>query len=77
MASGADNRALTAKEAAEFLATTRQTLEAWRHRGQGPAYIRQGRSIRYRLADLTAWQEKNRVEPGGKTSCQKGAASAN
>jgi len=32
-------------------------------RGRGPAYIRIGRSIRYRIADLDRWLEQHKVDP--------------
>jgi predicted DNA-binding transcriptional regulator AlpA len=31
------------------------TLEALRSRGGGPAYVKLGRTVRYRVADLDAW----------------------
>lgn len=42
----------------------RDKLAQWRHRGIGPAYYKLGRKIVYRGADLNAWAEQNRVEPG-------------
>lgn len=54
---------LTGPKAAAFLACSVHTLENWRLKGQGPAFIRQGRLIRYRLKDLIAFQERNRQEP--------------
>ena len=42
----------------------RDKLAQWRHKGQGPAYYKLGRKIVYRGADLNAWAELNRVEPG-------------
>lgn len=56
-------QSLTTSEAASFLAASPSTLESWRHKRRGPAFIRQGRSIRYRLADLIKFQETNRIEP--------------
>lgn len=58
------DRGLTPDEAAEFLATTRKTLESWRHWGRGPTYLKQGRSVRYRMRDLLAFQERNVVHTG-------------
>jgi excisionase family DNA binding protein len=47
---------LRQEEAARILNVTSRALEAWRHRGGGPRYIRiSGRCIRYRQADLHAW----------------------
>lgn len=58
------DKALTADAAAEFLATTRKTLESWRHWGRGPTYLKQGRSVRYRMRDLLKFQERNVVHTG-------------
>jgi Helix-turn-helix domain len=45
---------LTVKEAAAFLRISPNTLNWQRSHGGGPAYVRVGRSIRYRLSDLLA-----------------------
>ena len=56
------NTRLTNQEAAEYLGKNQQTLQNWRSSGTGPAYIK-GRPIMYRVSDLEAWIEQNRVEP--------------
>jgi hypothetical protein len=38
----------TTEEAARFLRLQRQTLEAWRLRGTGPAFVKLGRRVVYR-----------------------------
>lgn len=43
---------LTTKEAARELRLTKATLEAWRCRGGGPAFVKFGRAVRYRREDL-------------------------
>lgn len=45
-------RALTEREVAELLGLSVATLRAWRHRGQGPRFLRLGRAVRYLSADL-------------------------
>lgn len=40
---------------AKMLQVQVETLEAWRCRGTGPAYIRVGRLPRYRMSDIEAW----------------------
>lgn len=35
----------------------RQTLAQWACQGKGPRYARFGRSVRYRLLDVIAWEE--------------------
>lgn len=42
----------------------REKLAQWRHKGVGPAYYKLGRKIIYRGADLNAWAEANRIDPG-------------
>lgn len=46
---------LTEKETSEFLKVKSATLRTWRTRGQGPVFIKIGRSVRYRMQDLEAW----------------------
>jgi predicted DNA-binding transcriptional regulator AlpA len=45
-------RALTEREVSERLGLTVACLRAWRHRGQGPRFLRLGRAVRYLPADL-------------------------
>ena len=47
--------------AADLLGLSTRTLQAWRSRYQGPAFIRAGRAIRYRRRDLLAWIEDNTI----------------
>lgn len=48
---------LTTDQAAETLGLKRTTLEAWRCRGGGPRFVKLGRSVRYRQADLESFIE--------------------
>lgn len=43
---------LTELEAADFLKISHRALQAWRVRGAGPAFVKVGRLVRYRRADL-------------------------
>jgi len=43
------------KEAATYLDLTKSTLEAWRCRGNGPAFLKLGKAVRYRKQDLDAF----------------------
>lgn len=45
----------TPKEAAEFLRYSAATLAIWRSRGEGPAYVKIGHSVRYLRDDLKLW----------------------
>lgn len=49
-------------EASHVTGYSRSYLRQARMRGRGPAYIRVGRSIRYRVSDLYAWVAEHRVE---------------
>jgi excisionase family DNA binding protein len=50
---------LNEKEAARFLSMSYRTLQSWRSAGEGPPYLKLGRSIRYRRSDLMSWIEKS------------------
>lgn len=43
---------LTEVQAADFLNVSPRTLQTWRLRGGGPAFVKMGKSVRYRAADL-------------------------
>ena len=47
-------------QAAQFLGLGRRTLENWRVSGDGPPFLRVGRSVRYSPADLEAWLKERR-----------------
>lgn len=55
----------TTQEAAAYLDIKPHTLAVWRWKGTGPAFIRVGRRIRYRQADLDAWLAQHTVLSGG------------
>lgn len=46
---------LTTEQAAQVLGLKPTTLEVWRCRGDGPAYLKLGRAVRYRREDLEAF----------------------
>jgi excisionase family DNA binding protein len=48
-------RLLTQREAAAELRLSQRTLERFRVSGGGPTYVKAGRLVRYREADLEAW----------------------
>ncbi|AKS22509.1 hypothetical protein ABH19_00140 [Leptospirillum sp. Group II 'CF-1'] len=58
-----DNKLLSNSEAAEFLGMSPDTLPRWRWAGIGPAYLKVGRSIKYRREDLEAFLNESRVNP--------------
>lgn len=53
-----ENQLLTTTEAAKLLAFTQKALEGMRWRGEGPPYVKIGRSVRYRYCDLITFIEK-------------------
>jgi excisionase family DNA binding protein len=55
---------LTQQQLADELQVSLRTLERWRQEGTGPAFIRVGRSPRYRRSDVDAWLERQRRTKG-------------
>ncbi|PVB44273.1 helix-turn-helix domain-containing protein [Mycobacteroides abscessus] len=51
-------------QAAAKISTTRNALRQARFRGTGLPYVRIGRRIRYRVADLDTWLASRTVTPG-------------
>lgn len=51
------------KIAARHLGLSHRTLEQWRWKGIGPAFVHVGRQVRYHLADLNAFLARNRHDP--------------
>lgn len=50
---------LTPDEVSEHYKISTNTLKKWRQtKGGGPVFIRMGRHVRYRVADLKAWQDE-------------------
>jgi excisionase family DNA binding protein len=56
---------LTVEELAEREGVPVGTVHQWNSRGTGPAYMRIGRFVRYRLADVLAWEKTRLVERSG------------
>lgn len=58
---------LTETELAERLGVHVTTVKQWRQQSRGPAYIKAegggGGTVRYRLADVEAWEESRLVKP--------------
>ena len=49
----------TEKEAAAYLNVSPRTLQAWRLRGNGPAYVKLGNAVRYDRATLDRFIAEN------------------
>lgn len=54
-----------ASEVAEYLKTTSNQLARLRFLGDGPAYVKLGRSVRYRWEDVDNWVNGNLQTVGG------------
>ena len=61
-----DDQLLTTKQLADELGNSPITLMCWRSLGSHPGlrFVRVGRSVRYRRADIRAWLESRLNEPG-------------
>ena len=46
---------LRVKDAAKRLGLSASTLNKWRTQGTGPKFVKMGRAVCYRPADLDAW----------------------
>jgi excisionase family DNA binding protein len=62
-ATPATDRHLTIVELAARLQVPEQTVHRWNRTGKGPTYIKAGRHVRYRLADVLAWEKSREVSP--------------
>lgn len=47
-----NNSIMSVKQAAEYLGLAVSTLNKWRCHGGGPVFVKMGRAVRYRIADL-------------------------
>jgi hypothetical protein len=54
---------LSAVDTAVELHQQPNTLACWRNQGKGPAYVKVGRQVFYRRADIAEWLAKQRREP--------------
>jgi excisionase family DNA binding protein len=46
----------------EFLGVSVGTLANWRYQGRGPRFVKVGRHVRYRRADVESWLDRNARE---------------
>jgi hypothetical protein len=59
------SRRLSEREAADRLGVSPRTLQYWRHRSYGPAYLKLGRRVAYHPGDLDAFEASCRIQPKG------------
>ena len=57
------DRLLTRSEVEEIFGVTRRFLEVAIARGEGPVFVRIGRAVRYRRADVVSWIETCAIDP--------------
>lgn len=55
---------IDSRQAAAYLGCSAQWLAVLRMRQAGPAYVKHGNWVRYRVADLDGWTEHHRVATG-------------
>ena len=54
---------LTQKQLSEHLGgVSIRTLERWRVQGQGPKFVKVGRSVRYDIDDVKAWLDGQKLQ---------------
>jgi predicted DNA-binding transcriptional regulator AlpA len=58
---------LSPEQLAEREGVPVQTVYVWNKTGTAPPRIKMGRHVRYRLADVIAWEE-SRIVPAGTTA---------
>ncbi|GAB2836349.1 helix-turn-helix domain-containing protein [Actinoallomurus bryophytorum] len=51
-----DEKHLTPEDLAERVGVPVKTIYGWNSRGDGPRYMKIGRHVRYRLADVVTWE---------------------
>ena len=64
-------RALTEREVSDLLGLSVATLRAWRHRGQGPRFLRLGRAVRYLPADVEDFVRASAVDASTDSSSDR------
>jgi excisionase family DNA binding protein len=66
-ARSADSRYLTVQDLAERLRVPKRTVYDWNLRRVGPQFMKIGRHVRYRVADVEQW-EKTRIAGRGRVA---------
>ncbi|SNT59086.1 DNA binding domain-containing protein, excisionase family [Actinomadura meyerae] len=56
---------LSPQEFADREGVPLETVYQWNSRGTGPRYMKIGRHVRYKLADVIAWENARYAETGG------------
>jgi predicted site-specific integrase-resolvase len=53
---------LTPDQVAERYQISPDSLKEWRYKGRGPKFLRIGKRVRYREADLLRWEQEQEQE---------------
>ena len=53
---------LTPQELSDMLKIPTGTLSQWRFHGRGPRYFKDRKTIRYDVADVQEWIDRNKVK---------------
>ncbi|MEV4472774.1 helix-turn-helix domain-containing protein [Nonomuraea sp. NPDC049504] len=54
---------LSPEDLAERLGVPIMTVYAWNSRGGGPRFMKFGKHVRYKIADVEAWENEHYAEP--------------
>ena len=71
-----DDPKLDTTRAAAHVGCSPRTLEKWRQTGEGPAFLKLGRSVVYVQSDLDRWLAACRHRQGSRRPSSKGVESA-
>lgn len=53
---------------AERVDVPKKTIYRWNSNGLGPRYLKIGRHVRYKLADVIAWENDHYADGGGEAA---------
>lgn len=59
---------LNEEDMANALGLTTNTLRMWRCEGKGPAFVKVGKSVFYRLVDVAEWLSQSVRQPSAKVA---------
>jgi predicted DNA-binding transcriptional regulator AlpA len=57
---------LSERELAQEHGIPERTPAQWRYRGVGPKYVKIGRHVRYRRADVDTWIAEHTIDPSSR-----------
>jgi predicted site-specific integrase-resolvase len=59
---------LTPDQVAERYQISPDSLKEWRYKGRGPKYVRIGKRVRYREADLERWEREQEAASSARSA---------